>query len=626
MKALHLLLGAGLALTSAWAIAQDAPESILPPGFGNDSAPPPAPAPAQKNNPAPSQPSSTSSAPRTTSVPVVQELPGGGSSPSSAVLSGTSGTGGDMLTRLPSLDELARMTPEDFQEVLGLKPNFDIPPGSRRAMSNVGLIDETEGGLAATSLSGQNPRLVRLALAGNRGAMVSRWGHILLRRALASRLNAPPGMAPQEFLALRVGLLVRMGEVDAARAILQDIDPGNFTPELSSAAIQTYTADGDLTGLCPVITGGGAQDGNQWQAAKAICNAFRGNGTAAMSQLDRSLSRGEMARIDLLLAQRYAGTAGRSRRAVTIEWDKVGELTPWRFGLATAVGLTPPEQLMGAGGPRYMYLTALAPAAGLQRRAAAADRAAAAGVLSSQAMVDLYSQIYTDADSTGVWSERAESLRDAYVLASPAGRLAAIQKVWDGATNADERYSRQVLTAYAAARLPESAAMADGAAPLIASMLAAGLDANAMRWASVVPAGSEAWGMLVLAAPNRSAGVDTGSLDTFISDDASANGRKSAFLIAGLAGLGRIDDGAVSSYSSDLDLKLGEATRWTTAIDGAARSGDVATVAFLVGLGMQGSGWQRMSPRFLYHAVAALRTVGLEAEARMIAAEAVARG
>ena len=33
MKHVRLLLGAALALTSAWAIAQDSPESLLPPGF-----------------------------------------------------------------------------------------------------------------------------------------------------------------------------------------------------------------------------------------------------------------------------------------------------------------------------------------------------------------------------------------------------------------------------------------------------------------------------------------------------------------------------------------------------------------------------------------------------------------
>ena len=63
----------------------------------------------------------------------------------------------------------------------------------------------------------------------NKGALVSRWGHILLRRALASRLDAPEGMNPADFAALRAALLVRLGEGEAARALVQDVDAGNFT-------------------------------------------------------------------------------------------------------------------------------------------------------------------------------------------------------------------------------------------------------------------------------------------------------------------------------------------------------------------------------------------------------------
>jgi hypothetical protein len=57
----------------------------------------------------------------------------------------------------------------------------------------------------------------------------------------------------------------------------------------------------------------------------------------------------------------------------------------------------------------------------------------------------------------------------------------------------------------------------------------------------------------------------------------------------------------------------------------AAEVDNAALVVLLAGLGMQGESWQQMTPRHLYHITAALRRVGLEAEARMIAAEAVAR-
>ena len=49
-------------------------------------------------------------------------------------------------------------------------------------------------------------------------------------------------------------------------------------------------------------------------------------------------------------------------------------------------------------------------------------------------------------------------------------------------------------------------------------------------------------------------------------------------------------------------------------------------MALLAGLGMQGTGWDKMTSVNLYHIVSALNRVGLGAEARMIAAEAVARG
>lgn len=637
MKPFVFLSAAALALTSALAIAQDAPESLLPPGFG---APEPAPSPAQPRTPSPAPaPSPRASTPtpaptpsrsipdasRSVSVPVVQAVPSGGARESGPDR-GLTEEGGLALDRLPSLEELERMSPEEFADILGAKPDYDIPPSARRQMRRVGLIGEEEGGLDANSLTGQNGRLVSLALSGNRGQLVSRWGHILLRRALASRLNAPRGLSPQQFLALRVRLLLRMGEVDAARAIVQDIDNGNYTPALTAAAFDTYVETGDLTGICPVMsTNSAASEDARWSAARHICSAFRGSSSEGLRQLDRSLSRGEMPRIDLLLAQKYAGAAGKTRRAVTIEWDDVDRMTPWRFGLATAVGLEPPAALMQAGERRYDSLVALAPAASLQRRAAAADWAAGEGVLSSQAMVDLYGQIYAQPDMEAPFSERAEALRNAYVAGDGATRLAAIQQLWDGTETEAALYSRRVLTAYAAARLPVSAERADSAAPLITSMLTAGLDANAMRWASAVDRGSLAWALLSLAAPVRSSEVDGGAIDQFIEDDESEEARKSAFLVAGLAGLGRIGSGAASQYSSRLDLGLGGETRWTRAIEAAAQSNDEVSVVLLVGLGMQGSSWKRMTPRYLYHIVSALRRVGLDAEARMIAAEAVAR-
>ena len=75
-----------------------------------------------------------------------------------------------------------------------------------------------------------------------------------------------------------------------------------------------------------------------------------------------------------------------------------------------------------------------------------------------------------------------------------------------------------------------------------------------------------------------------------------------------------------------MGIDLGRQTKWSRLIDQAADVNNRELVVLLAGLGMQGSGWDKMTSVNLYHIVLALNRVGLGAEARMIAAEAVARG
>ena len=610
MKRLVLLTaGAALALTSVWAIAQDSPESLLPPGFEKPKAKPAA-------------------TPGSGSGPVVQPIPGesngSSSGPAKAPSAPRTLPNGQ---RIPTLKELEAMTPDQLDELLGLKPKFDMPAAARRSLKRVGVLDESEGGFPAGSLGRQNPQLVQALLEGNKGRLVSRWGHILLRRALVSRMDAPAGMNPADFAGWRAGVLVRMGEGDLARALVQDVDAGNYTPPLTNAAIEAYAFTADITGICPVvIVQGGLRKDADWRVLRAICSSFQGDGAAGMAQLDRLGEEKAWPKVDLLLAQKYAGAVGKSRRAVKIEWDGVSGMTPWRYALSIAVGIEPPADLMKGAARRYALSAATAPMLGLESRANGADKAAAAGILSSAAMVDLYSQIYAQGDIKGDWANAAETLRNAYVGASPAEKMAAMRTLWDGGADAESRYSRQVLTAYAAARMPVSGDFSGDVDDLIGAMLSAGLDQNALKWADQVNVGSVAWGMLALAAPQRAQPVDGGALNSFYSNDPSDEYRKSQFLLAGLAGLGHLDGDTAKSFADKLEIDLGRTTNWTRLIQQAADVNNRELVVLLAGIGMQGDSWARMTPLHLYHIVSALNRVGLSAEARMIAAEAIARG
>lgn len=614
------------AIGALYAIAVTAQESLLPPGFDDKPAAPArkpqtVPRPAASSAAPSAKPSapatvtvqrpSSSPTPQVVAVPQVQPVPG---APAAAVP--VAGNG------------LADIDPALIDQLIAsAKPKADIPPQAQRSLSRVGFFDQADGGFPAVSSHYLNGPFVAGLLNGMRGDFVSRWGHILLRRALASRLDTPVGMNGADWAALRANVLLRMGEADAARALVQEVDSGFYTRTLEDAAMGSFLATADPVGLCPItaLTAAG-RPGWDWALTRAICTAFTGGeGAPALAVLDNAMRKGTAAKIDILLAQKFAGAASQGRRAVKIEWSGVDSLTPWRTGLALATGLEPPEALRKQAGAAYAVLAVRAPMLPLAARAEAADIAAERGILSAAAMVDLYSEIHALDEPDKTWGPLADTLRSAYLAADVADRLSAIRSLWGDASDLDRAYSRLVLTAYASARITPNADLSGDAKGLIASMLTAGLDRNAVRWASVVPVGSEAWGLLALSAPAKSAAISADALGTFQSDDTSTGGLRSRFFLAGLMGLGRVDPATARRVAGELKVDFGRQTRWTRAIDSAAASQNPVLVALLAGFGMQGSGWDKMTPLHLYHIVAALRRAGLEGEARMIAAEAVAR-
>ncbi|MEP6983080.1 MAG: hypothetical protein ABI853_05485, partial [Sphingomicrobium sp.] len=132
------------------------------------------------------------------------------------------------------------------------------------------------------------------------------------------------------------------------------------------------------------------------------------------------------------------------------------------------------------------------------------------------------------------------------------------------------------------------------------------------------------WAMLALASPNI-ADVGTGRISSFIRRDKSRDRVRSALLVAGLAGLGRISTDTANSLNRRYDLGLGHVTSWTTMIDAAAARGQPGTVLLLTGTGLQTPAFDRVPAAHLYHAVAGLSRTGQGFTARMIAAEALSR-
>jgi hypothetical protein len=457
----------------------------------------------------------------------------------------------------------------------------------------------------------------------------SRWTSILLRRALMSRLDAPPAIDPVNWVAERAWLLVRMGEADAARLLVQGVDTPQYTPRMIQVAVQTALATADVAALCPLVAPGRrASDEPVWPMADAMCAALEGEGARAGALIDQARRRSGARGIDLALAEKVVGAGTDTRRAVSIQWDEVSEINAWRFGLASATGHVIPDRLMDPAPNRVHAWLARAPMVPIDQRMAAAEIAASLGGFSSAALVDMHGLLREATEPAVRSGTIGERLRTAFTAARPGERMAAIRGLWDEGATPHQRHARAILTASAAARLSPTRDLAEDADELIASMLTAGMDSQAVRWAEVLgggESGERAWALLAVGAPRPLADISASRVEAVAERSGADARRRAQLLLAGLAGLGRLDDGAVNRLAERLDVTLGRENSWTRMIDDAARRRQPGTVALLAGIGMQTGDWSGISPDHLFRIVRALRIVGHEYEARMIAAEALYR-
>lgn len=585
-----------LALVAGAALAQERPESILPPGF-NETQPPPPPV----DRPPPRQ---------------QLEAPTPGLMP-------------DPLAGAP--EDGALLTNDMVDEEAGTPPPLDpaalayyeLPSYARRSLSRVGIVGASDGGLPANGFGSSDGRFLATLMGRINAPLPSRWLSISLRRMLASQLDTPTGVNGADFAAERAWLLVRMGEAQVARALVEAVDSDNYTPKLREAAMQAALATGDPALLCPVVDQAlaGPHD-RAWVLIKAICAGLSGVAGQGGPQIAAARKAGAARGIDLLLAEKVVGTASK-RRAVTIEWDSVSQLTAWRYGLASATATEIPEELFATVSPRVQFWRAQSPALDGRTRAPAAELAAAQGVLSSTALIDLFGEIDEGDDPASAPAGVARDLRLAYAEGDRAARITVMRQLWGEPKGARGVYARLILTSQAASALPP-AADAD-TDRLIASMLSAGLNRRALRWAGAVTRGSEGWAMLALADGASGARFSRNDVRSYRGGTSGDTETKRQMFFAALAGLGQIDPATVGTLAGDLDVSLTLDNSWTRAIDRAAGQGEAATVVLLAAVGTQTANWHGISPAALYRIIAAMHRVGLDGEARMIAVEALTR-
>jgi hypothetical protein len=507
-------------------------------------------------------------------------------------------------------------------------PPIEYPGWARRDPRAVGPLDPASAGLSANPWGSASGAFLSTLMRRMDTPIASRWAHIALRDALLVKADAPVEVHPVDWVAERAWLLLRMGEADGARMLVAGVDTDRFTPKMVQVAVQSALATADPPALCPIEDGIRKYDPAIRSLVQAMCSSLGGEPETASAQIDDARRFGRIGGIDLALAEKVVGAAGNGR-AATIEWDPVDTLTAWRFGLAAATGMVPPDRLLNAASPQLRAFQARSPLIPPQQRLDSAFIAAGLGVFSSQTMVDLYSAIYDSTDPGDLADSDAWQLRQAFVGKDADTRMAALRKLLALGKDPLRKEAARAAVARAATLVEPDPKLAKDAPELISAMLAAGYDEAAARWIPAVGRMSDedadrCWAMLALAAPNI-ADVGSARLSAFIRRDKSPDHLRSAFLVAGLAGLGRISTDTANSLNRRYGLGLGRTTSWSRIIDSAAERGQAGTVLVLTGTGFQTASIDQLPAAHLYHAIGALRRTGQGFTARMIAAEALSR-
>ncbi len=593
-----VLLAAGVA---GAAIAQSQPESILPPGFGDPAPPTPTPAPASPATPTP--------------APEAGATPPRAPSPD--------------LSRIE--DIIASAGLDEAGEPVAVAPPVEYRDDRRRDPALAGVIWPAAIGYTGEAWGSSAGKFLSTVLRRTDGPLASRWTQIGLRNMLMAKAAAPRGIVPADWVAERAWLLLKLGEADAARLLVASIDTDTFTPKMVQVAAQVALANSDPSGLCAIETALAKVEPKMAPLVSAMCASLAGESERAAADIERARRRGRGNPIDIALAAKVVGAGANTARATTIEWEPVTLLSSWRYGLSTATAMMPPERLIASAAPQVRGWLARAPMFAAPQKMAAARTAAAMGVMSSDAMVDLYAAAYDYTDPDELGGTDAFRLRQAFVGKDRPARLSALRGLWGNAEDREKQMAGWVTTARAAVLVAPDADLAEDAPNLIAALFAGGYDRQAARWIAVAEdlddeKGDAAWAMLALGL-DAPAGltIDQGRIEDFAGRDTSRGKTRTGLLVAGLAGLGRIDAQVAGRLNARYELGLERKTGWTNLIDGAAVRRQAGTTMLLAASAMQARAIGEVPALYMFHAVTALRRTGQEGLARMIAAEALAR-
>ena len=302
---------------------------------------------------------------------------------------------------------------------------------------SVGVIDDAEGGLGADMWAGSDRGFVTRVIAMLPGRVESPSVRDLMRRLLLTRAAAPAGKGNgPSLLSLRINALYALGDLQSATALVASAPIGPIDESLVRIEVESRFFRQDTAGACGQVRGA-AQEFTDlyWQQATAYCLALAGRTAEAALMSDILAERSESIHTSFFAAMdRLSGAAPPT--VASLENPSALHLSMMR-----AAGLPLPADVVDKAPPAALNAIALGPNAALDLRLDAAERAAAAGVLSGKLLNEIYGAVsfesaMLDAPLTradGIWGTKGRALlmRSAIGQAVPAARAEALQEAFN---------------------------------------------------------------------------------------------------------------------------------------------------------------------------------------------------
>ena len=508
-----------------------------------------------------------------------------------------------------------------------------------------GLLSENEGGFPPNFWEGTEWAFVNALMPRMPASSSSAAVRALSERLLVSQAAVPENKpVDTSFISLRVNRLLAMGNVDQALSLLNLVSEERMNEDLSRIKIEATFFNNDNAGACDAVQKAqGKYAGFYWSQAQAFCLALSGDHSRAaliadlIRERDDAIEPAFFTAIDALAGAREQGVAAlKSPMAL-------------HLAMLRAAKLQVPAEILEIGTVAVLRAVALSPNAELEVRLVAAEMAHRAGALSNEQILRLYTGIpfsrkelntplSVAAESWGARS-RALILRSAAAQRVPLARAEVLRQGWQLARE-NKGYLNIVGPSVPLTLELDPAAELNWFAGDAARVLFAGGEIEkAMDWYNVVvserqiseearAAEEMLWPLALLVENSNAGSFDDKRLKAWYvamqQSDPQSSAKKAQVLFALLAALGRPVPAKVQQlmvYTTFSGDDTGLNVAWQNGVNRATESrllGEAVLLA-VVGAGESADGILKLGDAL--RVIAALRVIGLERDAKLLAIE-----